>query len=119
MDNLAQFIQAAAGAGFIAKMVVDGVRMAVDMPRWAPILLAFFAAQGGEFLLLLSQGATFNRQVIASAITIGLIAWGLTIGVTELQKHASKTEERIDTALAMPEGSSKSDLEKEMQKETQ
>ena len=114
MNDLATFIQAAAGAGFIAKMVVDGVRMAVDMPRWMPVLLAFVAAQAGEFLLLLSQGAVFNQQGIAQAITIGLIAWGLTIGVTELQKRASKTEERIDTALAMPQGSSKDDLEKAM-----
>jgi len=115
MENLATFVQAAAGAGFIAKMVVDGVRMAVDMPRWMPVLLAFIAAQAGEFLLLLSQGAVFNQQVIAQAVTIGLIAWGLTIGVTELQKRANKTEERIDTALAMPEGSSKDDLEKAME----
>lgn len=114
MDNLAQFVQAAAGAGFIAKMIVDGIKMAVDMPRWAPVLLAFLAAQGGEFLLLLSQGATFTQQTIAQAVTIGLIAWGLTIGVTELQKKANKTEERIDTALAMPSGSTKDDLNREM-----
>lgn len=114
MENLATFIQAAAGAGFIAKMIVDGIKMAVDMPRWMPVLLAFIAAQAGEFLLLLSQGAVFNNQVIAQAVVIGLIAWGLTIGVTELQKKANKTEERLETALAMPEGSSKSDVEKVM-----
>ena len=108
------FIQAAAGAGFIAKMIVDGVKMAIDMPRWAPVLLAFVAAQGGEFLLLLTQGAIFTQQSIAQAIVIGLIAWGLTIGVTELQRKANRTEERIDTALAMPEGSSKDDLEQAM-----
>jgi hypothetical protein len=115
MDSLATFIQAAAGAGFIAKMIVDGVRMAVDMPRWMPVLLAFIAAQLGEFLLLFSQAAAFNRQTMAQAVIIGLIAWGLTIGVTELQKKANKTEERIDTALAMPQGSSKDDLEKVME----
>ena len=115
MENLAQFIQAAAGAGFIAKMVVDGFRMAVDMPRWMPILLAFIAAQVGEFLLLLSQNATFTQQTVAQAGLIGLIAWGLTIGVTELQRKANKSEERIDTALAMPEGSSKDDLEQAME----
>lgn len=118
MDNLATFIQAAAGAGFIAKMVVDGVRMAVDMPRWAPVLLAFVAAEGGEFLLLLSQGATFTRQTTAQAVIVGLIAWAIAIGSTELQKRASRTKEKIDTALNMPKGSSRQDLEtavKEMQ----
>lgn len=107
MDNLAQFIQAAAGAAFIAKMVVDGIRMAVDMPRWMPVLLAFIAAQVGEFLLLLSQGATFTTQATAQAGIVGLIAWGLSIGVTELQKRASRVEERVDAALAAPAGTSK------------
>lgn len=111
MDNLATFIQAAAGAGFIAKMVVDGVRMAVDMPRWLPVLLAFIAAEGGEFLLLLSQGAAFTTQTTAQAIIIGLIAWAIAIGSTELQKRANRTEEKIDTALNMPKGSTRQDLE--------
>lgn len=90
MENLAQFIQAAAGAAIIAKMVVDGLKMAFDMPRWAPVVLAFVAAQGGEFLLLLSQNATFSKPTIAQAVLIGLIAWGLAIGSTELQKQAAK-----------------------------
>lgn len=111
MDNLAQFIQAAAGAGFIAKMVVDGIRMAVDLPRWAPVLLAFIAAEGGEFLLLLSQGATFTTQTTAQSVIIGLIAWAIAIGSTELQKRANKTEEKIDTALNMPKGSTRAELE--------
>jgi hypothetical protein len=118
MEGLATFTQAAASAGFIAKMVVDGVRMAVDMPRWMPVLLAFVAAEGGEFLLLFSQNATFNKQSVAQAVVIGLIAWGLTIGVTELQRKANRIDERIDTALAMPKGSSKDDLEKVMKENT-
>lgn len=111
MEDLAQFIQAAAGAGFIAKMVVDGIRMAVDLPRWAPVLLAFVAAEGGEFLLLLSQGATFTTQTTARAVIVGLIAWAIAIGSTELQKRANRTEEKINTALNMPKGSSRADLE--------
>ena len=107
MEGLAQFIQAAAGAAFISKMIVDGIRMAVDMPRWTPILLAFLAAQAGEFLLLLSQGSTFTTQSTAQAGIIGLIAWGLTIGVTELQRKANRTEERVDAALAAPAGTTK------------
>jgi hypothetical protein len=90
MDSLAQFIQAAAGAGFIAKMIVDGIRMAVDMPRWMPILLAFAFAQMGEFLLLLSQNATFTRVTVAQAVLIGIIAWSTAIGVTELQKRVAE-----------------------------
>lgn len=90
MDDLAQFLQASAGAGFIAKIVVDGVKLAVDMPRWLPVLLAFVAAQGGEFLLLLSQNATLNGQTTAQAVLIGLIAWAIAIGATELQKKANQ-----------------------------
>jgi hypothetical protein len=111
VEDLATFIQAAAGAGFIAKMVVDGIRMAVDMPRWMPILVAFFAAQLGEFLLLLSQNATFTSQSIASASIIGLIAWGLAIGSTALQTKAAKVDERIDAALQLPAGSSTKDVD--------
>lgn len=112
--DLAKFIQAAASAALIAKMVVDGVRMAVDMPRWAPILLAFVAAQVGEMLLLLSQNATFTTQSIASAAIIGLIAWGLAIGSTSLQTKAAKVDERIDTALQLPAGSTQRDVDAAM-----
>jgi hypothetical protein len=111
MENLAPFIQAAAGAGFIAKMTVDGIRMAVDMPRWMPILLAFVTAQAGEFLLLLSQNAEFTRSSIASAIVIGLIAWAIAIGSTALQTKAAKVDERIDAALAAPQGTTRTELE--------
>lgn len=112
MDNLATFIQAAAGAGFIAKMVVDGIRMAIDLPRWAPILLAFIAAEGGEFLLLLSQGAVFTQQTIAQSVIVGLIAWAIAIGSTALQTKAAKVDERIDAALSLPAGSTQTDVDK-------
>jgi hypothetical protein len=111
MEDLARFVQAAAGAGFIAKMVVDGVKMAVDMPRWMPVLLAFVVAQGGEFLLLLSQNATFTNPTIASAVIIGIIAWGLAIGVTALQTKANKVEEKIDAARNLPKGATREDVE--------
>lgn len=92
-------------------MVVDGIRMAADLPRWAPVLLAFIAAEGGEFLLLVSQGAVLTTQTTAQAIIIGLIAWAIAIGSTELQKRANKTEEKIEAALNMPKGSTRQDLE--------
>ena len=111
MDSLAQFIQAAAAASLLAKMVVDGVKMAVDMPRWMPVLLAFLAAQGGEVLLLLSQNAEFNRASISQASIIGLIAWGLAIGATSLQTKANKVEEREAVALKLPAGSDKADVD--------
>ena len=61
--------------------------------------------------MLLSQNATFTNPTIASATIIGLIAWGLAIGATELQRKANRTEEKIDTALNMPKGSSRAELE--------
>lgn len=112
MNDVAAFIQAAAAASLIAKLVVDGIKMAVDLPRWAPILLAFAAAEGGEFLLLVSQGAAFSSQLTAQASVVGLFAWGLTIGVTQLQTFANKTNEKIDAALILPAGSSRADVEK-------
>lgn len=92
--------------------------MAVDMPRWMPVLLAFIAAEGGEFLLLLSQNATFTKPTIAQAVIVGLIAWAIAIGSTALQTKAAKVDERIDKALSMPKGATREDLENAV-KETQ
>lgn len=111
MNDVAGFIQAAAAASLLAKLVVDGIKMAIDLPRWGPVLLAFLAAECGEFLLLTSQGAQFDGKSISQAVIVGLIAWGLSIGVTQLQSSANKTEARVEAALQLPAGSSKADVD--------
>lgn len=112
MDSVAGFITAAAGAAFLANLIVGGIKKAVDLPRWAPVLLAYLAATGGQFLLLITEGAIFTTPIIAKAIVIGLIAWGLSIGLVEVQRKGDKVDEKIDTALAMERGSTRAELEK-------
>lgn len=109
--DVAGFVQAAGAASLFAKMVVDGVKVATDLPRWAPVLLALIAALGGEFLLLLGQGAMFTTQLYAQATMIGIFAWGLAIGVTALQTKANKTDEKIDAALKAGPGVTRTDID--------
>ncbi len=112
MDSVAGFITAAAGAAFLANLIVSGIKKAVDLPRWAPVLLAFIAATGGQFLLLLTENATFDRVTNAKAVVIGLIAWGLAIGAVEVQRKGDKVEEKIDAALKADKGTTRAELDK-------
>jgi hypothetical protein len=105
------FLQAAATAALIAKLVVDGIKLAADLPRWAPVLLAFVAAEGGQFTLMLANNAVFSKPAVASGTIIGLFAWGLAIGATSLQSFANKTDAKIDAALQLPVGSSRADVD--------
>ena len=109
--DVAGFLQAAGAASLAAKMMVDGIKMALDLPRWGPTLLAFLGAQGFEFLLLLSQGATFNKQVTAQAVIIGFFAWGIAIGATALQTRGDKVNQKIDEALKSDPGTTRTEID--------
>lgn len=115
--DVAGFIQAAGSASLLAKMIVDGIKLAVDLNRWQPVVLAFVFAMGGELLLLLAQGAVFTNQLYAQAAIIGLFAWGLSVGATALQTAANRTNEKIDKALAADKGTTRTQLEESMKKE--
>lgn len=91
--------------------------MAADLPRWAPVLLAFAAAESAEFTLMLASNALFNGPAIAQGAIIGLFAWGLAIGVTQLQTVANKTEARLDAALKLSPEASRADIDREVKKE--
>ncbi len=112
MDSVAGFITAAAGAAFLANLIVGGVKKAMDLPRWGPVLLAFVAATGSQFLLLLTENATFDKVTNAKAMVIGIIAWGLSIGLVEVQRKGDKVEEKVEVALKLPAGSTKADVER-------
>jgi hypothetical protein len=111
------FLQAAATASLIAKLVVDGIKLAADLPRWAPILLAFVAAEGAQFTLMLGNSAAFSGPAIASGTIVGLFAWGLAVGTTQLQTFANKTEERLDAALKLTPNASRADIDREVKKD--
>lgn len=117
MEGIAGFVQAAATVAFLAKLAVDGIKIAVDLPRAGPVVLAFVAALIFQALLLLNQQATFDGPTIAGAGITAFIAWGLAIGVTMAQTKANKVEEKIQTALDQPSGTTRAQLDKIVEKQ--
>ena len=117
MDNVAGFLQAAAASAFLAKLIVDGIKIGIDLPRWGPVLLAFIAAQLAQFGLLFSEDAVLTRPTVAGAAITGVVAWGLAIGVTMAQTKGDRVEEKVDAALALPAGSTKADVEAKVKKD--
>src|SRR4051794_34522475 len=102
MDAITGFIQAALAASLLAKGSVEGVKLAVTLPRWAPVLLAAVFSFVYEFILLVSQKTVFTNDTIATGFLVAIIAWLLSIGVTMAQTKADKVEERVQTALDLP-----------------
>jgi len=117
-DAVTGFLQAAIAASFLAKLAVDGVKMAADLPKWAPVLLAFVAAMIFEFLLLLAQEIAFNQKTYATGAIVGFIAWGLAIGSTSLQTKADKVNERVEAAKSLSPEATNADVDAKV-KETE
>lgn len=111
------FLLAAGAAAFLAKLLVDGIKIAVDLPRFAPVLLAFIGAQGFQFGLLMTQEIIFTRAIIAGAVITGFVAWGLAIGATMAQTKGDKVETKIQTALDSPAGTTRAQLDKSVEKQ--
>jgi hypothetical protein len=86
MDSI--LILATAATTF-AKLVVDLVRLGVDMPRWGSPLLAWLAGTASIALLMVAEGQELTQPLVAQAILAGILAAGAAVGVTELQKKSS------------------------------
>lgn len=110
--DVAGFIQAAATVAFLAKLAVDGIKIATDLPRAAPVVLAFVAAIVFQGLLMLSKQSAFDGPTIAGGAIIAFVAWGLAIGVTMAQTKADKVEAKIQTALDSTAGTTREQLDK-------
>lgn len=95
------FLLAAGATAFLAKLLVDGIKIAVDLPRAGPVVLAFIGAQVFQFGLMMAQNTEFTRAVIAGAAITGFIGWGLAIGATMAQTKGDQVDRKIDTALKM------------------
>lgn len=74
----------------ISKAVVDLVRMAVDMPRWGPPLVAFVVSIGAGFLLMLANGIAITAQTGATAVLAGILAAGGAVAVTAVARAADE-----------------------------
>ncbi len=115
--DIAGFSQAAATVAFLAKLAVDGIKIAVDLPRAGPVALAFVAALVFQTLLLLSKSAPLDGPTIAGAAITAFVAWGLAIGVTMAQTRADKVEQKVQTALDSPAGTTRAELDKAIEKQ--
>lgn len=112
------FLLAAGAAAFLAKLLVDGIKIAVDLPRAGPVVLAFIGAQGFQFGLLMTQDVDFTRSLIAGAVITGFVAWGLAIGATMAQTKGDQVDRKIDTALKMNDpDATRADVDAKVKKE--
>ena len=84
MDNI--IIVATAG-GSIAKVLIDVVRMGVDLPRWAPPLLALIISPALVILLQVAAGVALTQQMLSTCALAGILAAGYAVGATELSKR--------------------------------
>ena len=85
--------------------------MAADLPKWAPVLLAFVAALAFEFLILIVQETVFTQKTYATGAIVGFIAWGLAIGSTSLQTKADKVNERVEAAKSLSTDATNADVD--------
>jgi hypothetical protein len=113
MDAADIITQGVAAAGF-AKVLVELVKLSpIPAARSALPILAFFFSEGCAFLLAATKATTvFDRPTIAIVVLVGISATAGAIGLTALQSKADRVEERVETALELPSGSTKSDVDK-------
>lgn len=96
VDYSGGIILIASAAAMFVKVLIDAIRMAVDMPRWLPPLLAL---SGGILLVLVlfvANAVPLTPQSSAQAVLGGLLAGGMAIGVTEVgvRSQAATTRRR-------------------------
>lgn len=69
----------------VVKVLVDWLKTAVVLPRWAPPLAAFGSAAVLLPLLGIALGIEMTAQLAAQAVILALVATVLAIGTTALQ----------------------------------
>jgi hypothetical protein len=88
--------RAAIYAGFASpfvKLFVDGVKYAVDVPRWALPALAWLSGIGFVLVILLANGIVIDAQTAAQALLAGTTAGGGAILLTEFGRKADERRE--------------------------
>ena len=78
----------AAAAAMFAKAIVDMARIAVDLPRWGPPVVALIVGIGAVILLMLADSVVLTGAVLATSVLAGILAAGSAVGVTELARAA-------------------------------
>lgn len=89
-------IVTAATAGMFTKVLVDGVKtLPQQTVGWVTLALAFCCGQTCSFLLAMStdDNFTFTMKAVSTCVLVGILAFGVAVGVTELHKVAERRKE--------------------------
>ena len=113
-----EVITQGASAAVFAKVLVEVVKMTLpNMPRNFIPLWAFLLSEVSAFALAMTSEATvFNRATVAAVFLVGVGATATAIGISAAQNRADKVDERIETALQLQPGSTKSDVDEAVSK---
>ena len=84
----------------MVKVLVDWIKTAATLPKWAPPALAFGAAFCVIFLLMLALGVPISVQIGAQSVLAALIATVLAVGQTALQERTKPSPDSTP-AVAM------------------
>lgn len=76
----------------LVKVLVDWLKTAATLPKWAPPGLAFVAAWMLIIVLMLALDIPLSAQLVAQAILCALIAAVLAIGQTALQARTKPND---------------------------
>lgn len=96
MDLNANLFMLAGNASFLLKVLIDGIKLGVDLPRWGTPLMALIWSPILVWLLLVYGNAWHNTPSENAGIAVtSIVTFGLAVGVTELQKRVqARSEER-------------------------
>jgi hypothetical protein len=83
-----KLIGLAAAAALVVKLLIDVLRLGVDLPRWAPPLLALVLGPLVVLGQMIADGAVLTPALVATALLSGALAAGAAVGVTELGQRA-------------------------------
>jgi drug/metabolite transporter (DMT)-like permease len=99
----ADLIFLASSGSFFLKVLIDGAKLAVDLPRWGVPLLALVLSPIIVWLLMLSaQTYTNTPKANADLALASIVVFGLAVGVTELGRRADARRAEAGLAKTTP-----------------
>lgn len=112
-----EFILTVSAAASYTIIIVAALKMAwPNAPSYLIVLSAFISGILLSFLLAIAQGDTLTTQLSAKCALAGISAAAGAIGIRATSNKADKIDERVQTALDLPKGSTPSDVEAKMKK---
>lgn len=86
MENI---ILLATASGSITKSLIDILKLGIELPKWAPPVIALVAGPIFVLLFLVYQAEVITLAAGAACILGGILAAGWAVGATELGTRAT------------------------------